>query len=70
MKEIYIVGAGGQARETYQIYKDNDLSTGVAGFIVTLRDFEETKLREKMVFNVDKLKSRLQLDGALERKTI
>lgn len=56
MKETYIIGAGGQARETYQIYKDNDLSTGVVGFIVTLKDFEETKLREKTVFSVGKLK--------------
>jgi len=50
MKNIYILGAGVQAKETYQIYSDNGLARNVAGFIVTLPGFRGGVLRGKKVY--------------------
>ena len=42
-KEIYILGAGGMAREAYQIYKDNKTNILIKSFIVNL---EKNQIRE------------------------
>lgn len=50
MPKIYILGAGGQAREIYQVYKDNKLANKVGGFIVTV-PIEKKMLLGKRIFD-------------------
>ena len=66
-KDYYILGAGNQARETYQIYIDNGLSKQVRGFIVS-DGVTQNKLLGKKIFGVellDKLSKKTRLINAV-----
>ena len=55
-KNVYILGGGSQARETYQIYKDNNQSDLVKGFVITNPTDLKT-IWDKPVFPPEILKS-------------
>lgn len=49
-KNVYILGAGAMARETYQIYKDLDKSNLIKGFIVSTKMGSEDKVWDKKIY--------------------
>lgn len=57
MKKVIIIGAGAQARETFQIFADNGNTDAVEGFLVTTES-EHPSLRSKTVFSKSRLKNK------------
>ncbi len=53
LNEIYILGAGGMARETYQIYVDLDKSTNICGFLINKKIAIDKKNLPKPLINAN-----------------
>ena len=64
-KDIFILGAGGMARETYQIYKDLKKNKFVKGFIINIKNTKQTKIYNLPVKNESALNQNNLLIGGI-----
>lgn len=64
-KDIFILGSGGMARETYQIYKDLKKNKFVKGFIINIKNTKRTKIYNLDIKNENALINNSLLIGGI-----
>jgi acetyltransferase EpsM len=57
-KKIFILGAGGMAKEAYQIYCDLEESDTIGGFLVTSEFYSEGNIGDKPIMSIEGFKEK------------